>query len=403
MLTILALVGAAIAATAAQTVACDAAAAAVQAYAERYKPGGSAVDEQVVAEAPAAESDTKEKAEPTKDDDDYWKWAMMRGKLDLKDKTIKYPKFVGFCVNLYNWADRFFNTYDSAYVVGTGKRWKVQIKNDNWTDSYILHFPSSTTVRLMSQMSSNIGGSVSYMAVSVGYMLDVDYIFAGSSITHKKWDFQFSCALFAADMYFAKNTGSTLLQRIGDYNGSSWMNYPFNDLRSESYGIDLYYFFNHKKYSQGAAYNFSKFQKKSSGSVISGLMISSQDVRMDFSNLSNEMIVQLPEIDNLNYHFRYYDFCVLAGYGYNCVMGRHWLFNISSLPSLGFKHCLVVSEEGESYKFSANIKAKMAFVYNNGDFFASFNGKVDLHWYSSKRYNFANTISYFNFCAGWRF
>ena len=357
-------------------------------------------------EAPAAGSDSinaGNAGEMTKADKDYWKWAMMHGKLDLKDESVQYPKFVGWCVNLYNWADRFFNTYDTAYVVGTGKRWKVQIKNDNWNDSYMLHFPGSTTVRMMSQLSSNIGGAVSYMAVSVGYMLDVDYIFAGKPVTHKKWDFQFSCALFAADVYFASNSGSTLLQRIGDYNNDHWLNYPFNDLRSESYGIDLYYFFNNKRYSQGAAYNFSKFQKKSSGSIISGVMITSQDVTMDFSNLNNEMIAQLPETDNLNYHFRYYDFCVLVGYGYNCVMGKHWLFNISSLPSLGFKHCLVVSEEGEAYKFSANIKAKTAFVYNNGDFFASFNAKIDLHWYSSKKYNFANTVSYFNFGAGWRF
>ena len=137
--------------------------------------------------------------------------------------------------------------------------------------------------------------------------------------------------------------------------------------------------------------------------MIAGVTISSQDVSLDFSNLPNSMIAVLPEYNNLQYRFRYYDYCFLLGYGYNCVIGKHWLFNISALPSIGFKHCLSISEEGENNMFSANIKAKMSFIYNRGQLFAGFLGKMDMHWYSSRRYNFFNSIEYFNFCAGWRF
>lgn len=353
-------------------------------------------------ELATTQNDNKQK-EPSKSDPNYWHWAALHQKLNLKDTTVIYPAFVKLCVDVYNWGDNTFNSYDTTYVEGSGKKWKISLRNDNWNDSYMLHFPSSTTVRMVSQVSSNIGFSLSYMAMSIGYMLDFDVVFGGKSLTHKKWDFQFSCARFAIDAYASKNTGSTLLQRIGDYNDEQWMNYPFNDISTENYGIDLYYFFNNRKYSQGAAYTYSKIQKRSAGSFITGLMIASQDISIDFSNLNNEMIASLPEIDNLSYHFRYYDFCALVGYGYNHVMGKHWLFNITALPSVGVKHCLVVNEEGESYKFSANIKAKTAFVYNCNRFFASFYGKFDLHWYSSRRYNFANVDTYFNFCTGWRF
>lgn len=338
-----------------------------------------------------------------KRDKGYWKKALLKGKLDLKDETIVYPRFVKFCVDVYNWADRTFNTYDPDYVVGTGKRWKVMVKNDNWVDNYDLHFPKATPIRILSDVCCNIGASVAYMAVSGGYMFDVDNIFGGNPITHKKWDFNFSCALICADLYYASNTGSTSIRRFGDYKGGAWINHPLHDMRSESYGADIYYFFNNKRYSQGAAYNFSKIQKRSAGSLIAGLTISSQDVSLDFSNLPNSMIAVLPEYDNLQYRFRYYDYCFLLGYGYNCVIGKHWLFNISALPSIGFKHCLMNSEEGENNMFSANIKAKMSFVYNHKQLFAGFLGKMDMHWYSSKRYNFFNSIEYFNFCAGWRF
>lgn len=337
-------------------------------------------------------------------DKDYWKKMLLKGKLDLKDETIVYPKFVKFCVDVYNWADRTFNTYDPDYVVGTGKRWKLMAKSDNWIDNYDLHFPKSTPVRIMSNVCYNLGASIAYMAVSAGYMFDVDNVFGGKPITHKKWDFNFSCALICADIYYARNTGSTQIRRFGDYKNGKWINHPLNDMQLESYGADIYYFFNNKKYSQGAAYNFSKIQKRSAGSLIAGVTISSQDVSLDFSNLPNSMIAVLPDFStNLKYRFRYYDYCFLIGYGFNCVMGKHWLFNITALPSLGFKHCTNVSEEGENNIFSTNIKAKMSFIYNHKQLFAGMLSKMDLHWYSSRRYNFFNSIEYLNFVAGFRF
>ena len=109
-----------------------------------------------------------------KKDKDYWYRAMLRGKLDMKDKDVNYPKFIKFCVDTYNWADRVFNSYDSAYVVGTGKRWKLFFKSDNWLDSYAMNLQQGgTPVRMMSDPCCNIGGYISYMAVSLGYMFDV--------------------------------------------------------------------------------------------------------------------------------------------------------------------------------------------------------------------------------------
>lgn len=345
----------------------------------------------------------KQTTDSLKRDKDYWKRMLLKGKLGLKDETIQYPRFVKFCVDLYNWGDRTFNSYDSAYVVGTGKRWKLIGKIDNWVDNYDLHFPKGIPITMLSNVSSNIGGSIAYMAVSVGYMFDVDYLFGGKPVSHTKWDFNFSCALFSADMYYTRNSGSTVIRRFGNYADGKLIKYPFSDMKSEAYGIDLYYFFNNKKYSQGAAYNYSKYQRKSAGSFIAGITASSQDVSMDFSNLNNEMIVQLPDPSNLYYRFRYYDYCFLLGYGYNCVMGKHWLFNISVLPSIGFKHCTKESEEGKNDMFSVNIKGKTAFVYNHRQLFVGFTGKLDLHWYSSRRFNFFNAVEYFNFCTGVRF
>ena len=95
---------------------------------------------------------------------DYWKIAALSGKLDLKDKSIRYPKFIRWAVDVYNWGDKTFNTYDTAYVVGTGKKWKLQVKQDNWLDFYHLKQPDNLRIGMASDIAPNIGASISYMA-----------------------------------------------------------------------------------------------------------------------------------------------------------------------------------------------------------------------------------------------
>ena len=62
------------------------------------------------------------------------------------------------------WGDRAFNSYDSAYVKSTGKNWKLILKSNNWIDSYI-GYPVKDVDQIMnSNLVSNIGLSLSFMA-----------------------------------------------------------------------------------------------------------------------------------------------------------------------------------------------------------------------------------------------
>ena len=74
-----------------------------------------------------------------KESPDWW-WNRLKGRnLDMKDSTVIYPRFLGFCVKVYNWADRTFNSYDTTYVAGTGKRWKAVLRKT------VTHSISDTT------------------------------------------------------------------------------------------------------------------------------------------------------------------------------------------------------------------------------------------------------------------
>lgn len=334
--------------------------------------------------------------------DSLWWWNQLRsGKLDLKNPNVVYPKFLKFCVNVYNWGNQAFNGTDSSYVVPTGKRWKVMLRNDNWLDSYAMRL-NKINVHMLSDVVCNLGLYVSYMAITVGYQLDMTNVIGNKPINHNKFEFNFSCARFSIDAYYNRNTGGTYLRHLGDYRNGRFFKYHLEDLTMRNWGIDAFYFVNNMKYSQGAAYNFSRIQKKSAGSIILGFTGSNNRIEFDFANLPDKM-VQALQGRNFSYRFHYNSYGLIIGYGYNAVMGKHWLFNICATPSIGWKYCFPDCVGGKRNLFSADIKGRFSFTYNNGDFFASAIGRMDGHWYKSSHYSFFNSIENLLVTLGIRF
>lgn len=330
-------------------------------------------------------------------------WRLLRkGQLDMKDTTVVWPRFLGFCVKVYNWGDRVFNSYDSDYVEGTGKRWKAFITNDTWMDSYALHTGHSNNILMSSDGYDVLSGHLSYMAVGLSYSLDLTNIIGNKPLLHKKMDLQFSCARFSADAYYNENTGGTFLRRFCDYKQGEFFKYPLEDMKLKQWGIDVYYFLNNRRYSQGAAYNFSKLQRRSAGSLIFGISVSNIDLSVDFSRLPAEILkyYTYPErAFNINYN----DYCLIIGYGYNWVFARNFLFNASILPMVGYKHMMPGSFDSGERVFSIQPKGKMSVTYNLGNIFFSAIGKFDSHWFLKRDISIFSTVTSGSLATGVRF
>lgn len=353
---------------------------------------------------PAAPHDTT--PTPVRDpESDWWLTRIKNGTYDISDTTIRYPRFAQFCVNVYNWGDRTFNSYDPDYVVGTGKKWKATVKFSNWADSYAMTL-GKTHIRMLSNVYSNVGPYLSFMAVSIGYEANLNRLISHLPARQKHWEFNFNTSLFWLHAYYTTNKDGTIIRSFSDYRdakGHTWINQPFPDLQLRNYGFDLYYFFNHRRYSQGAAYNFSKYQKRSQGSLLLGLSLSHQYIDMDLSHLPGAMLNTMPKGYPTHYNFTYNDYCLMLGYGYNIVPSRHWVLNITALPNIGLKHCMPQTTGGRRELFSFNIKANTAAVYNLGNYFLGIFGNIDMHWFNTSRLSFINAIISFGAHTGMRF
>ena len=63
----------------------------------------------------------------------YWIKQIINNGFHIHDPAICYPKFPRFCLEVYNWGDRTFNSYDNNYVVGKEletAREKLQLDGD---------------------------------------------------------------------------------------------------------------------------------------------------------------------------------------------------------------------------------------------------------------------------------
>lgn len=336
------------------------------------------------------------------DENRNWWYLLKKGKLNLSDPTVEYPKFLRFVVNVYNWGDHFFNGFDPEWVQGTGHRWKARLVNENWADSYALRFRNSdVNMRMLSALNVNLGAYLQYMAVSVGYSLDMNTIFGGKKTDHTRFETNFNCALFNFDLTYTHNSGTYIRQFMG-YNNDRLIRSDFPGVTANNLGVTLYYFLNNKRYSQGAAYNFSRFQRKSAGSWIFGLTYTYLDINMNFATLAPELkpLYTFPS-EKLRLHYNSY--CALFGYGYNWVIHPKWLVNATVMPSLGFNHCYEDSSDGSGNQFALNIHGRVSLTYNHRSLFASLIGRLSGNWYISRNLSLFNAIEYFSLNFGVRF
>ena len=334
-------------------------------------------------------------------DNRYWWRALKHGKVDFNDSTMGYPKFVKFCYRTYVWGDRTFNSYDSAYVKPTGKNWKLILKSDNWVDSYIGHPVKDVNQIMNSNLVSNIGLSLSFMAVSVGYSVNVSNLLHGSNLSNKV-DFSFTCARFAADAYYWENNNEINVTYKIKNEGEGLHKLKQPGVSRKAMGLTAYYFFNNRRYAQAAAYCFSKYQKRSAGSWLAGFSLQHFDVSFDVEQFSDEARAYFQSLDEVP-RILYNDYCVLFGYGHNWVLGRKWLLNVTATPYMGYRYNHFHHDDQMTSAVSLNMRVRSAAVYNHKNYFVGFQGFADHHRYKTKNSRLVNSTIDFTALMGIRF
>lgn len=333
-----------------------------------------------------------------------WIKQLFENGFQIHDPKVCYPKFPRFCLNVYNWGDRTFNSYDTTYVVGTGKNWKLQAKSYNWMETSTMMFPKKSMVNMHSELYSDAGFSLSFMAVSVGYMWNINKLFSDPA-NRRTFNFDFTCSRFAINYQAMSSTGGMIITEFGDYNDGHRIRYKFRDSSFDSKTLDAYWFFNHYQYSQGAAYSYSKYQLRNAGTALVGINLTEQHISMNFSGLPDDMLAVSP-LSSPYFNSQYRSYCALGGYAYNWALSpRRWVLNTSALLAVGYRKIMNSDYERPTRAmFANNFRLNIAAVYNHRALFVALTTRMQgfLNYNAGDMTHF-NTYLSFTAAVGMRF
>ena len=319
------------------------------------------------------------------------------------DSIAEWGRFPRFCVGVYRWGDKFFNSYDSTYVQGTGYKFNVKIKTESWTDAYNFRLPEEISMTMISDQSTTLGAYITYLAVSAGYDINISKLITGAERTRSRFNFGFNCSLLSVQWQYVSNDVGTTIKRIEEHGRNERTDIPFDGINTSLWSLEAYYFFNHKRYSQAAAFAFSKVQEKSQGSFYAGLSLSNNKYEFDFSSLPDPFLSYVPETWDKNaYKVSTKNYSVVLGYGYNWVFARHWLMGVSESPIIGLRRG-DINSRFDSNSFALSNRFSLSVVWNNGRWFAGVSGKLDTNLIYDKDHTFIAGLLTAEGSVGYRF
>jgi len=293
-----------------------------------------------------------------------------------------------------------FFKHDTLFIRKEKKKFVFGFKNVNWLDDYDLR-TNDSKMNFRSDLCYNAGPSVGYKFIRVGFSVNLNELLLGQKLERTKFDLNLSGNIVSAEFSFLKNKGQT---KLFEYKGNNYnQNSPttFNGLNTTISGVSVNYYFNHKRYSNSAAYADNHYftQLKSAGSLITGFSFTSHDIIFDLSELNNNL--NNTSLEENEFSQIYSTYCINVGYGYNFVIRKNFMANITVIPSVGIK--IDDSKTSHNNNFTISNKSKIAFYYNLPKYFIGFNSQNTLYWHYDHNNSLMNTISTFNVLFGWRF
>lgn len=266
-------------------------------------------------------------------------------------------------VRSYNRFERIFNNYDTSYVKPVDGKFKVKLYTNDWLETYRFNFEKGGHMNMHSDLVANVGFELSYWIFSIGYDMNLNKYYNGYERHQKKFRFGLHTALINFNL-FVENNNLTAL--VTDFNTPDIF-YPdevrFNGVRTDRWGIEAYYFLNNRKYSQPAAFDYTRLQTRSAGSFYFGVSYRDQLYRFNFSTLPDQITGNLPgELIDYTYRAHIRDFFLIPGYGFNWSLGRHWLIAVSESPLFGVRTGRV--NTFNKNRFSLTNLVRLGFVYN---------------------------------------
>ena len=314
-----------------------------------------------------------------------------------------------------------FTYIDTNYVEPQHYDWSVMLQGTYNYDYYRLtsvgenrqsfHFAPTPSIK--------VGPYFGWRWVFLGYTFDLRQVDASS--LKQEIDFSFYSAQIGADIYYRRTGSDYKLREVRLGNGlntDALEGMPFNGLSVGITGINLYYIFNHKRFSYPAAFSQSTCQKISCGTWMAGLGYMRNSLEFDHERLQELIEERLPgqevKLDSglMFNKVKYYDISASVGYAYNWVFARNFLFCASLSLALAYKKTKSETSESKTPwklsefnidNFNVDGIGRFGLVYNDTRWYAGASAIIRAYNYHKARFAANNIFGCLNLYVGYNF
>ena len=314
---------------------------------------------------------------------------------------------------------RGFSYIDTAYIEPQVYIYTVMLQNTNTLEIYHISDRSGQEVVFSPKPSYKLGPYIGWRWVFLGYTIDLTHLDGGA---RQDLNLSVYSNQIGFDLFWRKSGDDYRISRADfgkTYDTRALRNVSFEGFSSSVRGFNIYYIFNHQRFSYPAAYSQSTIQRRSQGSPLAGFgytrhkldinwekfyQLADSRLGEDYLSGAIDTTLQRSQVD-------YTDFSLSGGYAYNWVFARNWLFDISLQLAVAYKHTKSnasqqkrgVFREFSLSNFNLDGISRVGIVWNNMRWYAGANAIFHAYNYRKKQFKTNNVFGNVNFYFGYNF
>lgn len=331
----------------------------------------------------------------------------------LADTVVAEPEQPKKKLGLIRRIIRGFDRLDERYIEPQHYVFAAMLQTTYNYERYSLS-GGNQSITMKPDRNLRIGPYAGWKWVFLGYTFELGNLNFGGG--RREFDFSMYSSQIGIDLFYRRTGQDYKLKQVnfGNADMSELEDQPFNGIEVGITGANIYYIFNHGRFSYPAAFSQSTIQKISCGSWLAGVGYTRHSLDFDSDQLQDLIDSKLGKnailvdsglrVDEV----RYYDLSISGGYAYNWVFAKNWLFGSSLQMALGYKRSFgdMMNDERGGFTFkNMNIDGvgRFAVVYNNMRWYAGASAIVHTYNYSMSRFRTNNTFGSLNVYVGCNF
>lgn len=339
-------------------------------------------------------------------------------KAQTDSTRLKRPFFKRAVQNMYKFVKEF-SKVDTNYIEPQHYNYTFMLQNTNSYERYRIRSQRGNDFSFSPSLTSKVGPYIGWRWIFLGYTLDFKHLKGNNN--KKEFDLSLYSSQIGIDLFYRKSGADYRIKELSlgdDIDTRIIRNLRYDGLRVGIKGFNLYYIFNHRKFSYPAAFSQSTVQRKSCGSPLVGLGYSHHTLSVDWNTLYTLVANELGEDiakermdSSLTFgKIRYTDYSLSGGYAYNWVFAHNWLFAASLSLAVGYKQATSdTKHKGFSLRdFSMknlNIDGvgRFGIVWNNTKWYCGASVIIHSYNYKKKQFSTSNFFGNTNVYAGFNF